>query len=110
MKGLALVSAGQAYQSVPPFSGVAGNKENTKKTTNEGVTNVMGPKVSLKAREFGREITNATASSSYNGGPQTAKTNASNRSLVIDPNHTQHTSATNQSSSFLAASGQNTAT
>jgi hypothetical protein len=39
---------------------VAGNKENNKKTPNDTITNASGPKMTLKAREFGREITNAT--------------------------------------------------
>jgi hypothetical protein len=50
-----------------------GNKENSKKLNNESIPPnshiqaAAAPKVSLKAREFGREITNA-ASSSNNGG------------------------------------------
>ena len=50
-----------------------GNKENSKKLPNESVVNnshinaAAAPKVSLKAREFGREITNATSSASNHG-------------------------------------------
>ena len=58
-KGLSLQN--QQYQTVP--SQVTGNKENSKKTTDTA----NGQKVALKPREFGREITNATAATSNTG-------------------------------------------
>lgn len=45
-----------------------GNKENSKKLNNESLnTAAAAPKVSLKAREFGREITNAASSTNHGG-------------------------------------------
>jgi hypothetical protein len=69
LKGLSL--SGQSlnsYASVQPCANqIAGNKENNKKTPNDTITNASGPKMTLKAREFGREITNATSQSANNG-------------------------------------------
>ena len=76
----------QQYSSVP--SQVAGNKENSKKVAD----GANGAKVALKAREFGREITNATASSSNAG----SHANKQNQSVIIE-----------QSTSSTAASAQN---
>ena len=62
---------------------VTGNKENNKKTSessNSVAVNGGGAKVALKPREFGREITNATAATS-NTGTQATKHNSS---LIID--------------------------
>jgi hypothetical protein len=67
MKGLSLVGQGASYSTVPSNQLVAGNKENNKKTPNDNITNASGPKMTLKAREFGREITNATSQSSNSG-------------------------------------------
>lgn len=52
---------------------VAGNKENSKKTPNETIVSASGPKMSLKAREFGRDVTNATTSS-HNGSHTSKQT------------------------------------
>ncbi len=58
--------------------GITGNKENSKKNVpNDSVTTTAGnqSKMTLKAREFGREITNAAtgqANSSSSNGSNTA--------------------------------------
>ena len=60
------------YQTVPSSQMITGNKENNKKTPNDTVTSASGPKMTLKAREFGREITNASSSTGNSGthGPK----------------------------------------
>jgi hypothetical protein len=64
---------------------VAGNKENSKKLPNETITAASGPKMSLKAREFGKEITNA-ASSVSNNAILTAKNTHSHHSITTESN------------------------
>jgi hypothetical protein len=64
LKGLSLqqITSSGHYTSTSSSQGVTGNKENSKKIPNESTASAIGgSKISLKAREFGREITNASA-------------------------------------------------
>jgi hypothetical protein len=93
-KGLTLQN--QQYASVP--SQITGNKENSKKSAIEAANT---SKVALKAREFGREITNATASSSNAGGVS----NKQNHSVIIEPTQTSAITASSaQNSSMIVPS------
>lgn len=96
LKGLSLQN--QPYASVGASQTVAGNKENTKKMPNESqISHAAGSKVSLKAREFGREITNASASSAATTGLQGAK--QANSSVIIESSAGTTSSQSSQGSS-----------
>lgn len=61
---------------------IVGNKENNKKAPHDTITSASGPKMTLKAREFARDITNASSSNANSGALSSKHTHTTNRVLI----------------------------